>query len=412
MGFPLRYILRYILRGTHVKKLILGALALMAPAYACAADVPANTYDWTTNWPTHYVFANGTDVGLAGKYQFDLDRFSNDGGRFEDAQTNRRKEVGFYVRRKGVYEATAVYDNQAKTWLDVFLRLQTKGLIGVDLGAFRFGHTKTLVGFEGQTGTGSTTFLEIALPVQAIYAGRRTGVDWMLLRPGWFLNVGYYWAGDLQGDSDGHMTAARFALTPRNAAGDVLHLGISASRETPDGTRDGRGRWNPPSARLRSRPETGLLDQRLVDSGVLAHADHTDRRGVEFLRIAGPLAAKAEYLDARVTLNGRPAYVAHGWYAFGTWVVTGESRTYTGGNLFDAVPKSPWGALEFALRYSTLDLDDGPTQGGTEHDWTLGANWYINKYLKLQANYIRATSDRGDLRVDPRIVEVRAQIMF
>jgi len=64
------------------------------------------------------------------------------------------------------------------------------------------------------------------------------------------------------------------------------------------------------------------------------------------------------------------------------------------------------------LRYSTLDLDDGPTLGGTEHDWTLGANWYLTKYLKLQANYVRATSDRRDLRIDPHIFQMRAQVMF
>ena len=64
------------------------------------------------------------------------------------------------------------------------------------------------------------------------------------------------------------------------------------------------------------------------------------------------------------------------------------------------------------LRYSTLDLDDGPVLGGTEHDWTIGANWYVTKYLKLQANYVRAVSDRRDVRADPRILEVRAQIMF
>ena len=392
-----------------MKSFTLGALALMAPLCATAA---APDVDWRTNWPTHYVFADGTDLGLAVKYQFDLDRFSHDGGRFEDAQTNRRKEFGFYLRKKGVYEATAVYDKQARTWLDVFLRVQSKALLGVDLGSLRVGQTKTLVGFEGLTGTGSTTFMEISLPVQAVYANRRIGADWLVTRPGWFLNVGYYWAGDLQGDSDGHMTAARFGLTPLNAPGDVLHLGVAGSRETPDGSRDGRGRWNPPSARLRSRPEAGLLDQRLVDSGALTQADHIDRRGLEFLRIAGPWAAKAEYLDARVKLDGRPAYTAHGWYAFGTWIVTGESRTYVGGNLSDAIPKGRWGALEFALRYSTLDLDDGPTLGGTEHDWTLGANWYITKYLKLQGNYIRAVSDRRDIRVDPHIVEVRAQVMF
>jgi phosphate-selective porin OprO/OprP len=68
--------------------------------------------------------------------------------------------------------------------------------------------------------------------------------------------------------------------------------------------------------------------------------------------------------------------------------------------------------VELALRYSELNLDDAPVLGGTESDWTLGANWYINRYLKLQGNYVHAHSDRRGLVVDPNVVEVRAQIAF
>jgi len=62
-----------------VKKIILSAAALIAPVFAAAADAPRNDYDWRTNWPTHYVFADGTDLGLSVKYQYDLDRFSRIG---------------------------------------------------------------------------------------------------------------------------------------------------------------------------------------------------------------------------------------------------------------------------------------------------------------------------------------------
>jgi phosphate-selective porin OprO/OprP len=395
-----------------MKKIILGVLALIAPALANAADTPVNSYDWRTNWPTHYVFADGTDLGLSVKYQYDIDRFSHDDGLYEDAQTNRRKEFGFFIRKKGVYDATAVFDFQSKTWLDVFFRLQTKALLNDDYGAVRVGLMKTPVGFEGNTSTGTTSFLEQSLPMQAVYANRRIGVDWALTRHDYLVQLGYYNGGNLQGDLDGRMVAGRAAWTPWNEPGNVLHLGGSVSRETPHGTTDGRDRYTPPSIRLRALPEAGLTTQRLIDSGVLSVAEHVDRRGLEGLWIHGPWSVQSEYLDAKVNLVDKPAYEAHGWYAFGSWVATGESRPYSGGNVSDVVPKGPWGALEFLVRYSTLDLDDGPTLGGTEHDWTLGSNWYLTKYLKLQANYVRAFSDRRDLRVDPHVFEVRAQVMF
>lgn len=386
-------------------------LVLAFPLTAQAADAPP--YSFASHWPTHHLFADGTDLGIALKYQYDVDRFSHDAGRLADAQTNRRKELGAYVKKKGVYDATAVYDFQARSWLDVFARVQTRALFGTDAGALRAGFSKTPVGFEGNTGTGSTTFLETALPTQAIYAGRRIGVDWALVRPAWLVNAGYYWGGDLQGDSDGHMAALRAAWTPRNAPGDVLHLGVSASRENPDGRIDSRGLRAPPAARLRARPEAGLTAVRLVDSGSLAPVDHIDRKGLEALWIGGPWSLQGEYLDARVKrADGRPSYRGKGWYAFASWVVTGESRGYSSGNVGDVTPKGTFGAVELAVRYSELDLDDAPVFGGTECDWTVGANWYLNRYLKLQGNVVHARSNRRGLAVDPNVIELRAQIAF
>jgi phosphate-selective porin OprO/OprP len=109
--------------------------------------------------------------------------------------------------------------------------VQSKAFFGVDHGAFRFGYSKTPVAFEGVTGTKADSFLELALPSQAIYEGRRTGIDWAFERPAYIVNAGYYWGQDLLGDNDGTTLAARVAWTPRKAEGDVIHLGVSASRE-------------------------------------------------------------------------------------------------------------------------------------------------------------------------------------
>ena len=68
--------------------------------------------------------------------------------------------------------------------------------------------------------------------------------------------------------------------------------------------------------------------------------------------------------------------------------------------------------MELLLRYSEIDLNDAPVQGGKEHDWTLGANWYLTSHFKFQANYIKAYSDKGNLSLDPTIFELRAQLMF
>jgi len=312
-----------------------------------------------------------------------------------------------------VYDAIVDFEYQGKTWLDTFLRVQSKAVFGQDYGAFRFGYSKTPVGFEGVTSTKADTFLELALPSQAIFEGRRTGIDWAFERAAYIVNAGYYWGQDLLGDNDGTTLAGRVAWTPRKQDGDVVHLGISASRENRDSTVDGRDVVHPPSVRISTAPETGLTPIRLIDTGSLGNADHVERGGLEGLWINGPWSVQAEDLHERVSrYGGKPDFSTSGFYVFGSWVVTGESRPYAGGNVGNIKPQGPWGAWELLLRYSELDLNDGTIQGGKEHDWTLGANWYLTQHFKFQANYIWAKSDKGGLSIDPRIFELRAQIYF
>jgi phosphate-selective porin OprO/OprP len=385
-----------------------GVSMLLAATPAMAQD-----YSFLGDWPTHHVFSDGTDAGVSVLYQYDLNDFSHDDGLLQDAHTNRRKYFGVYLKKKGVYDAIAQYDFQSKKWQDVFLRVQSKAVFGRDIGAFRAGYSKTPVGFEGNTSTPANSFIEQALPTQAVYENRRVGVDWAWYRPTWLAQAGYYDGSDLQGANDGHTLAGRVAWVPRNRPGDVLHFGVSASREAPEATTNTLGVLQLPSAKFASTPEAGLTPLKLVSSGTLKNVADIDRTGLEGLWIHGPWSLQGEYLRANTSFaDGKPDYRIDGGYAFASWVATGESRPYKDGNVGNVVPSRPWGALEFLLRYSTLDLDDGSTLGGREHDWTLGANWYLGQHLKLQANYVRAFSDRKGLVVNPRIFELRAQVAF
>ncbi|MDR3446837.1 MULTISPECIES: porin [unclassified Dyella] len=397
--------------------------ALVAGALLCAWPMCclADGYDFYSNWPTHVTASDGTDFGLAVLYQYDVNQFSHDNGKFDDAGTNRRRYFGLYLRKPGVYDAIAQYDFQAKQWADAFVRFRSSGVIGEDVGNFRFGYSKTPVGFEGVTSSSATTFIETALPTQAVWEGRRAGFDWALVRPHFIINIGdYFWRKDFDGNNPGRTWAGRAAWMPLNAPGKVLHLGVSASREKLDWADDGTV---PPSARLRARPEDGLSPVRLVDSGNLPYSKSVNRQGFESLWIEGPWSLQGEYLKAQVDrYHGKPDYDASGFYVFTTWTLTGESRAYSDGNVADrryngrdlqAVrPTHAWGAVELAVRYSELDLNDGSITGGKEHDWTAGANWYLGEHLKLQTNYVWAFSDRGNLKVDPHIFEVRAQVYF
>jgi len=344
------------------------------------------------------------EVGLTANWAYDYNAFGHDGESATDlanAHAYRRRETGLFLRRKGVYDLSVGYDFEAEVWQDVALKLYSQGLFGRDVGVLRVGQFKTPVGFDAVGASRSTPFLESALPVQVAYAGRRLGAEWSLQRPHHLASLAYFGGNDLEGGNAGQTIAARAAWVPRNAAGDVLHLGLSASREEPDADK----------FRMRARPEVALTDVRLVDTGTLSGVETIRRGGLEGLWIHGPWSVQGEYLQASVARGaGLDDVDARGAYVFASWVATGESRAYNGyaGNV---VP-SGTSALELLLRYSHVDLDDGAVRGGRQSDWTVGANWYLGRNFKVQANYVFANSRRGDLRREPEAFGLRAQVQF
>jgi phosphate-selective porin OprO/OprP len=408
----------------------------IAAALFCAFGTNAMAYDLLNDWPTKYKTADGYEIGLKGLFQYQYEGYSGDttnpsnGSEFlPDMNAWRRKEINLYGKTPWGLDFNIGYDVTirggvpATGWIDNFIRYTNK-----DAGEFRIGQFKTPVGWEETISSSATTFLERSLPVQATNMGRRIGADWTYTGiKDWLFYLAYFSGGDLNGDNDGDGPAARVVWTPFNrqpGAGsreesNVLHLGLAWSQEDRDETKDGRGVITPPQARFRARPESGMTGTRLIDSGNLNYPGDIDRLGLEFAWIHGPLLVQAEYLTFSADPRGKPSYDGDGYYISGSWVLTGESRPYSKGTIGNVRPVHDWGAFEVALRYSSLDLNDGPVLGGKEDNWTVGANWYLGQHFKVQANYIWANSTKyyggtikKDVDVDPRIFEARLQIAF
>ncbi|KAF1716104.1 OprO/OprP family phosphate-selective porin [Pseudoxanthomonas wuyuanensis] len=395
-----------------VSALTLALLAL--PACAAAQDAGSAAAHGSI-WPPKYTFGNGTELAATGNFGYDFNAFSGNGygnAALDDDHDWRRREFGLTLKRKGVYDFVAVFDFQPKTWSDVALRLESKALLGRDAGRFRIGQMKLPLGFEGNTSTRNGSLMENSLPTQAFYQGRRIGVDWAFERPRYLLNAGYY-GQDLQGNNNGSTAAARAAWIPFNAAGQVLHLGVSASEERPESEINGLGVRVLPSVRWRAKPEASLTAVRLVDSGTLTQVDRIRRSGLEALWIRGPYSLQGEYLRQRTQRDaGLPSYSADGFYLFGSWLLTGGSRPYSGGNVGNPKPAGKHGALELLARYSSIDLDSDGIAGGRQRNWTLGANWYLHQNFKFQANYVRVDAERGQASADPHAFELRGQFSF
>lgn len=353
--------------------------------------------------PTQVTLADGTQLGIEGIFQYDWAAFRDgrlpDGQRrFDDGQGWERQELEAYVQRKGVFRITTGYDFANREWVGNYLTLDTPA------GRFRVGEFITLVGWESaDVAIAATKFIEPALPDLVVFEGYRAGIGWRYKDlKHWTFQVQWFAPHDLNHEGDGRTVAARVVYAPIQRDKEVIHLGVSASRERREGHH----------ARFDASPETGLTPIHLVDTGVLDGVQHIDRSGLEAAWMNGPLLVQGEYLNLRAVRRTAADFDTHGWYVSGSWMLTGESHTYQNTVFGKPKPLHPWGAIGVGVRYSRIDLDDGDVTGGIEHDWTIGINWYIGTNFKVQANDVYAVAESGNLPVNPHIYELRAQMTF
>lgn len=136
----------------------------------------------------------------------------------------------------------------------------------------------------------------------------------------------------------------------------------------------------------------------------------------------GPISIQAEYIRTFLSREGVYGDAAfEGWYAYASWFPFGGQGKYLPSRALFTYPElsSPWGALEAAVRYSLLNLNDGTVQGGKEQNVTLGLNWYATPKLRIMANYVMVFNDQyadgnGSLvgNDNPHIFEMRFQWKF
>jgi phosphate-selective porin OprO and OprP len=142
----------------------------------------------------------------------------------------------------------------------------------------------------------------------------------------------------------------------------------------------------------------------------------------------GPFGAWSEYVLSSQDVRRGPlgdTIDNSAWQVAATYVLTGEPASYrsvTPREAFD-LKQHHWGALELAVRYGRLRVDrsafpffaDPTGQAAGVRSWTVGANWYVNKNVKLVLNYEQTNFDQafqGIERKQERAILERLQLAF
>ena len=180
--------------------------------------------------------------------------------------------------------------------------------------------------------------------------------------------------------------------------GKIVHLGLSGYYRTALKSGDVED-----AIRLNDRPNVRVDNGNIADSGVIPGVESLLYAGAEAVGVFGPVTIAGEYGKLWADLPGLENLSFHGYYAYASWFITGETRPFKGGNFdrvrpFTEVGKDGLGAWEVALRYDKIDLSESPIKPGNEaQSVTLGVNWYFNPFAKLMFNWIRFSGDNTPL---------------
>jgi phosphate-selective porin OprO/OprP len=274
------------------------------------------------------------------------------------------------------------------------------------------GQHKAPFGLESNNSDNYNTFLERGMFTNAFGnagAERRIGIS-AAYAPKENINIAGGLFGDNESISRGSGAApgeswgvnGRATWEPVFDTGKIVHLGVSGyyrdrlkSGDTPD------------AVRFNDRPNIRIDGGNIADSGVITGARSLENAGVEAAGVFGPLTVAGEagrlWLDRFGGGNARFS----GYYGYASYMLTGETRPFKGGNFdrikpFKELGNGGLGALEVALRYDHIDLTDTPIlarAGNEASSVTAGLNWYFNPYAKLMVNWVRFWG--GNTPLDP-----------
>ena len=157
-----------------------------------------------------------------------------------------------------------------------------------------------------------------------------------------------------------------------------------------------------------------------IDTGDLG-ADRAIVAGVEGAWVRNSFSLQGEYFHSSVLAGDRGSVDFSGFYLFGSWFLTGETRPYNKAkgvfgrvqpNRDFSLRKGGKGAWEGALRLSRLDLSSGAVRGGRMTNASGALNWYWSRNLVLRFNYVFSHVDESENPGNVHILQTRLQYFF
>lgn len=326
---------------------------------------------------------------MGGRIQADVN-FSANGQDFDPTPTE-----GFELRRARLYAAGTVWsDFDYKAQFDFAgNKVSIKDLFvkytGFDWINLTVGNQKQTISLELQESSNDIMFTErsVVYSLTAPLFDRALGVRVDSSGKNWSAQFAGYGSSINKSQTGSWAITSRGTFAPIMTKTHLLHLGASVGYRN---LNDGSVRFKYETTNMSSLYFTDT-------SSSIVNVDGATLAGFDAAYMLGPFSVQGEYAHTWLSRNnGLSGLDFKAYYVQAAWTLTGESRNYKGsqGKFKRLQPKNAfswqkgtWGAWELATRIDGNDLNSGSIVGGEETALTLALNWYLNRNVRLMADY-------------------------
>ena len=351
-------------------------------------------------------------IKLRGYTQFDSRWFTNGSNAGDDSFAFRRVRpfVEGTVFEFIDFRVMPDFANSTLALFDAYVNFRYLNELQLEAGKF-----KPPLGLERLQSATATMFIERAFPTLLV-PSRDLGVmvhgelanGFVTYQVGGFNGVRDGGSQDLDTD-DGKDVVGRLFFHPFRPLGNAWLDGFGIG---------GAGSWGrvdeQSPATFKTVPETGtFFAYRGVEAGsgflaAVAAEGTRFRWSPQAYWYAGPVGLLGEYVVSQqeihrdfATTSGTPSEKSdlrhEAWQVAASIALTGENASYKG-----LIPSSPfdpfkgtWGAFELTGRYNEIHFDSDAfplfanpaTSVSRAQGWTAGVNWYLNRYIRVMANF-------------------------
>lgn len=338
-----------------------------------------------------------------------------DAGVFASDKTDLGNSVDLYDVRLGAVldfmdnwggKIELGFVNNKVSLKDVYLDFQ-KGSHLVILG-----HYFEYFALGARIGSSDMKFNGYTATDQAFGDRRKFGISYAYKRKSWDFCVGVFDDKDAGSSGEhrdeGYVITSRFLYRPYMKEGRVIHVALS-SRFYHLGDNTGHQLSYTAGA-----PSTLVKDDFLrVD---ITDAKNEWKYAGDVVMTLDKWYVQAEYLRTRVKrLNGNEAYHGAGGYVQIGYALLGGKYSYNQGTGMASTTGAKSLELLCRYNYTTMNDRDAGLMGGSQHDVSIGAIYYFNKYIALKASYTNVSLDKyspvaGEQSFD--MVQGRIQVSF